>query len=215
MNRRRNRIALALFAFLTVFAFHAAIAAGAGAGEAVPAKADPTQVDRGRYLVTIMGCNDCHTPWRMGENGPEPDMSRMLSGHPQQLVLPPPPALTPGAWESASWSTITAWAGPWGISYTRNLTPDKETGLGSWSEKEFIATLRTRPGTGHRPRAAAADALAGLRPGERRGPGGDVRLPALDPRDRQPRARQRAARRAARQAVSDLGAPGGPRGQVT
>lgn len=142
MNLHRNGIALALFAFVTGLAFHAASAAGAGAGEAVPAKADPSAVERGRYLVTIMGCNDCHTPWRMGENGPEPDMSRMLSGHPQQLVLPPPPALTPGAWESASWSTITAWAGPWGISYTRNLTPDKETGLGSWSEKEFIATLR-------------------------------------------------------------------------
>lgn len=143
MNRDRSGIALALFALGTALALHAASAAGAGAGEAAAAKSDPAQVDRGRYLVTIMGCNDCHTPWRMGENGPEPDMSRMLSGHPQQLVLPPPPALTPGAWESASWSTVTAWAGPWGISYTRNLTPDKETGLGTWSEKEFIATLRT------------------------------------------------------------------------
>ena len=37
---------------------------------------------RGRYLVTVAGCNDCHTPWHMGSNGPEPDMSRMLSGHP-------------------------------------------------------------------------------------------------------------------------------------
>jgi len=143
MNRHRSGIALALFALATALALHAASAAGAGAGTAAPSPADPAQVDRGRYLVTVLGCNDCHTPWRMGENGPEPDMSRMLSGHPQQLVLPPPPALTPGAWESASWSTVTAWAGPWGISYTRNLTPDKETGLGSWTEKEFVATLRT------------------------------------------------------------------------
>ena len=143
MNRHRTGVAPALFALATALALQAASAAGAGAGEAAPAQADPAQVDRGRYLVTILGCNDCHTPWRMGENGPEPDMSRMLSGHPQQLVLPPPPALTPGAWESASWSTVTAWAGPWGISYTRNLTPDKETGLGSWTEKEFVATLRT------------------------------------------------------------------------
>ena len=143
MNRHRTGVAPALFALGTALALHAASAAGAGAGEAAAAQADPAQVDRGRYLVTILGCNDCHTPWRMGENGPEPDMSRMLSGHPQQLVLPPPPALTPGAWESASWSTVTAWAGPWGISYTRNLTPDKETGLGSWTEKEFVTTLRT------------------------------------------------------------------------
>ncbi len=33
----------------------------------------------------------------------------------------------------ASSGTNTAWAGPWGISYTANLTPDKETGLGSWT----------------------------------------------------------------------------------
>ena len=143
MNRHRTGVAPALFALGTALALRAASAAGAAAGEAASAQADPAQVDRGRYLVTVLGCNDCHTPWRMGENGPEPDMSRMLSGHPQQLVLPPPPALTPGAWESASWSTVTAWAGPWGISYTRNLTPDKETGLGSWTEKEFVATLRT------------------------------------------------------------------------
>src|SRR5262245_65827990 len=40
---------------------------------------------RGEYLVKIMGCNDCHTPWQLGPNGPEPDMSRMLSGHPEQV----------------------------------------------------------------------------------------------------------------------------------
>ncbi len=32
-----------------------------------------------------MGCNDCHTPWRMGASGPEPDMTRMLSGHPETM----------------------------------------------------------------------------------------------------------------------------------
>jgi len=37
---------------------------------------------------------------------------------------------------------FTAWAGPWGISYTRNLTPDKETGLGSWTEQQFVDTIR-------------------------------------------------------------------------
>ena len=143
MNRHRTGVAPALFALATALALHAASAAGAGAGEAAPAQADPAQVDRGRYLVTVLGCNDCHTPWRMGENGPEPDMSRMLSGHPQQLVLPPPPALTPGAWESASWSTVTAWAGPWGVSFTANLTPDPETGLGKWTEQEFMDTMHS------------------------------------------------------------------------
>ena len=38
---------------------------------------------------------------------------------------------------------LTAWVGPWGTSFARNLTPDKETGLGSWTEEMFIKALRT------------------------------------------------------------------------
>ena len=38
---------------------------------------------------------------------------------------------------------MTAFAGPWGVSFTANLTPDKETGLGEWTEEMFIATMRT------------------------------------------------------------------------
>ena len=52
----------------------------------------PTQaeiVERGRYLVTIGGCNDCHTPKVFSGGGPSPDDSRLLSGHPQDLELPP------------------------------------------------------------------------------------------------------------------------------
>ena len=45
-----------------------------------PRQPDPGVVQRGEYLVKIMGCNDCHTPWKMGPQGPEPDMTRFLSG---------------------------------------------------------------------------------------------------------------------------------------
>jgi hypothetical protein len=38
--------------------------------------------------------------------------------------------------------TLTAFAGPWGISYTANLTPDENTGIGIWDEQMFIDTLR-------------------------------------------------------------------------
>ena len=55
-------------------------------------------VARGKPLVTVAGCNDCHTPWKMGPDGPEPDMSRMLSGHPEQMELPAPPKLPDGPW---------------------------------------------------------------------------------------------------------------------
>jgi hypothetical protein len=55
------------------------------------AAADSTamqRVERGRYLVTAIGCNDCHTPLKMTARGPEPDMARMLSGHPSSLEMP-------------------------------------------------------------------------------------------------------------------------------
>ena len=99
--------------------------------------------ERGKYLVTLGGCNDCHTPLKMGAKGPEPDFSRLLSGHPAGMQLPPPPALPPGPWMVVASATLTAWSGPWGISYSANLTPDQETGLGAWDENMFIQAMRT------------------------------------------------------------------------
>jgi mono/diheme cytochrome c family protein len=101
------------------------------------------QVKRGEYLVTVGGCHDCHTPWTMGSNGPEPDMKRGLSGHPQDIVIRTP-AKVSEPWSSASSPTNTAWSGPWGVSFTANLTPDPETGvLRDFTEQQFIQTMRT------------------------------------------------------------------------
>ncbi len=106
-------------------------------------KSSSASIERGAYLVRHMGCNDCHTPLKMGPKGPEPDMSRALTGHPESLVMPKPPALPEGPWLWLGAATNTAFAGPWGVSYTANLTPDKETGLGSWTEQMFIEAMRT------------------------------------------------------------------------
>ena len=100
-------------------------------------------IEHGRYLVTAMGCNDCHTPLKLGPNGPEPDMTRMLSGHPESLVMPPAPQMPAGPWNTAAAATLTAWSGPWGTSFTANLTPDPETGLGKWTAEDFLATVRS------------------------------------------------------------------------
>lgn len=110
-------------------------------GAAPAGKGKSAMVERGKYLVATSACNDCHTPKKMGANGPEPDMSRELSGHIAAKVPAPPPAS--GAWPIHSNGDLTAWAGPWGISYTRNLTPDENTGIGSWSEETFIKAIRT------------------------------------------------------------------------
>ncbi|MDG4554607.1 MAG: c-type cytochrome [Candidatus Competibacter sp.] len=111
----------------------------------LPVRAAPDDGDRvshGAYLVATGGCADCHTPMKMGSKGPEPDLSRQLSGHPESLKLSPPPKAD-GSWIWFGSATNTAYAGPWGISYAINLTSDKETGLGSWKESEFVQAIKT------------------------------------------------------------------------
>ena len=142
---RRNRTTTTLMA-LAMAAFSGAMvraipADGQGTAGTAPQQTK-TRVQRGAYLVTIMGCNDCHTPWKVGARGPEPDMARALTGHPQDMVMPPPPPAS-GPWIWHGGATNTAFAGPWGVSFTANLTPDPETGLGKWTEEMFIATMRT------------------------------------------------------------------------
>lgn len=105
--------------------------------------------EHGKYIVTTGGCNDCHTPWTMGPQGPAPDMTRMLSGHPAGMVITEPAKLTP-PWMWGGDVSMTAFSGPWGVSFGANLTPDSATGLGAWSQADFTAALRTgkHKGTG-------------------------------------------------------------------
>jgi mono/diheme cytochrome c family protein len=105
---------------------------------------DPALVERGAYIVRTSGCHDCHTPWKIDETGPEPDMSRALTGHPADLVMPPPPTLPEGPWLWIGSASNTAFAGPWGVSFAANLTPDPETGLGKWTLDTFMQTIRTQ-----------------------------------------------------------------------
>jgi len=114
------------------------------AGSAFAAPPDSKGVvERGGYLVRTMGCHDCHTPLKMGPKGPEPDMTRMLIGHPAELKMPPAPDLGKGPWMMSAAATMTAFAGPWGTSFAANLTPDPETGVGRWTEKTFVEAMRT------------------------------------------------------------------------
>ena len=104
-----------------------------------------TPVERGKYLTRVGGCNDCHTPKTFGPNGPEYDMSKELSGHPAGDKIPAVPAklaFGEGGFGTLTNTHLTAWIGPWGISYAMNLTPDKASGLGSWTEQMFIDAIR-------------------------------------------------------------------------
>jgi mono/diheme cytochrome c family protein len=82
---------------------------------ASPASAEPAQVERGRYLVTLSGCSDCHTPG--GLLGAS-DKTRMLGGSDVGFAIP-------GV----------------GVYVGGNLTPDKETGLGAWTDAQVIAAI--------------------------------------------------------------------------
>jgi hypothetical protein len=101
-------------------------------------------VERGKYLATITGCHDCHTTKKIGPNGTEPDMSKALAGHPEDFKMPAPPSAPPDApWAIVTSPTLTAWSGPWGVSFAANLTPDQNTGLGIWTEEMFVNAMRT------------------------------------------------------------------------
>ena len=79
--------------------------------------AEQSRIARGRYLVALGGCTDCHTPgYFLGK----PDLTRELGGSEVGFEIP-----------------------GLGVFYGPNLTPDRETGLGTWSEADIVKALQT------------------------------------------------------------------------
>jgi hypothetical protein len=101
---------------------------------------DEELIKRGYYLVTIGACHDCHSPKIMTPAGPEPDPSRLLSGHPKEVSTPEISATNPN-WILFEANHFTAFVGPWGVSYAANLTPH-DTGIGNWSFDQFKTAIR-------------------------------------------------------------------------
>jgi mono/diheme cytochrome c family protein len=96
-------------------AFAVALAAFVQPAEAQN-KQSNQQIARGKYLVSLMGCTDCHTPgYFLGK----PDTARYLGGSDVGFAIPP------------------------GVFYGPNLTPDKDTGLGNWTDAQIIAAIKT------------------------------------------------------------------------
>ncbi len=98
-------------------------------------------VKRGDYLVSIIGCDDCHSPKRMGPMGPEVIPELRLSGFQATGSLPS----TEGSAVKKGWILmgpgLTATVGPWGTTYASNITSDS-TGIGGWKEEQFIKAIR-------------------------------------------------------------------------
>jgi len=104
------------------------------------ANAPKDLIERGRYLVLVGGCAHCHSPKKMTEHGPEPDMDRFMMGYPADQPLPKyrQDEISNG-WILMN-GDLTATIGPWGITYAANLTPH-ETGIGNWSYDHFKRAL--------------------------------------------------------------------------
>ena len=122
--------------YMIYFSAAATVAATLALSTPAFAQANNTAVDRGRYLVRITGCHDCHSPKVQGMT---PNLDLALSGRPASTQLP-----TETKTEVHASPDLTAWTGPWGFSVASNLTPEPTTGIGTrYNEASFIATMRT------------------------------------------------------------------------
>jgi hypothetical protein len=106
-------------------------------------RTEESQIRRGELLIIGGGCHDCHTPKVMTPNGPEADMTRSLSGHPESQQITAPFKGAAGPWTTHVNDDLTAWSGAWGVSFAANLTPDENTGIGIWTEDMFVNALKT------------------------------------------------------------------------
>jgi hypothetical protein len=111
-------------------------------GKAKP-KTQQEMIALGKYLVHTSACDDCHTPKIFTDKGPVFDTTKLLSGFPQDEILPAIDMnmIGPDKWVATE-KHLGAWVGPWGVSYSANITPDKATGIGTITEEMFIKTMR-------------------------------------------------------------------------
>lgn len=134
MKAKVLNVFLVLFLLTTTYCTQPA----ATTSEAAERPTKEAMIARGKYLTTIGGCNDCHSPKVMTAHGPEPDTTRLFSGHPREEKLE-------NVIKTKDWLVMnngfTAFVGPWGISYAANLSPD-DTGIGNWKLEQFITALR-------------------------------------------------------------------------
>src|SRR5690348_13341851 len=98
-------------------------------------------IQRGSYLVTTMLCDDCHSPKRMGPNGPELIPELRLSGYRHDGQLPPVDTTEIKKGWTLFNPDLTSAVGMWGASFSANLTSDA-TGIGNWTEEQFFTALR-------------------------------------------------------------------------
>jgi hypothetical protein len=99
-------------------------------------------LERGKLLITVGDCEVCHTPKKFGPMGPELDSTRRFSGRPAGMEVAQIDTSLLNNWAYLS-HDLSSFVGPWGVSFPANLTPDNETGIGTWQPEMFINAIRT------------------------------------------------------------------------
>ena len=102
------------------------------------------EIEKGQNLTVEYGCVFCHSPKIIENDDLVPNPERLFSGHLSGNKLPdiPEGMIGENKWFGLYTSGFTAWGGPWGISYSANITPDKETGIGKWTQQDFLTVIR-------------------------------------------------------------------------
>jgi len=130
--------------FIAIFAWSLHSCSADKADTTTAASVTPSKdslIKRGNYLVTTIGCNDCHSPKKMGLQGPVVDTSRMLSGFPAGNPAPVASAEDVKNHQIVFSGDLTGYVGPWGTSFAANITSDA-TGIGEWNLDRFKTAIR-------------------------------------------------------------------------
>lgn len=110
--------------------------------EVSPIPTEAQMLARGEYLVSSIGCDDCHSPKRMGAQGPEIIPERRFSGYPSDRPVQKPDTSAFKSGYMLFAADGTAAIGPWGVSFSANISSDT-TGIGGWTESHFLTAMRT------------------------------------------------------------------------
>ncbi|MCW3087262.1 MAG: c-type cytochrome, partial [Sediminibacterium sp.] len=104
-------------------------------------KENAARLLRGEYLVNSIGCDDCHSPKKMGAHGPELIPELRFSGFTSTAKLPEIDKKTVNKGWMLFAPDLTAAVGQWGVSYAANISSD-ETGIGNWKEENFLRAIK-------------------------------------------------------------------------
>ena len=137
---RKTVLNLTAIAAITSVVFVACQGSAASEEKSI-AMSKEEMVKRGEYLVNTIGCDDCHSPKKMGPHGPETIPELRLSGYPSDRPLTNADTnVVKKGWMLFSDDLTTA-VGSWGQSFAANLTSDA-SGTGNWKEEQFIKAIR-------------------------------------------------------------------------